>query len=292
MYAEITKENLDDILKDLGKAYRKCGGKNMPAELIIVGGAAILANYGFRELSYDIDAIIQASGAIKDAALIVRDKYNLAPNWLNSDFRKTDSYSAKLREHSQYYRTFSNVLKIRTVNPEYLVAMKLRSARLYKHDFSDIAGIIMEEKTKNPAFSKDSIIKAYQDMYGDEPIKEEAYENMNAAFSTTNPEALLKQIQEHETSLNDKAKQFENDYPDVLNEENIDSILRTLDQKQNSQPNPITQSKTLPQDNQTTHMDQIRPDKPKPSRYEQTIAEFGSALEKFKNAKKTDDLSL
>lgn len=59
-----------------------------------------------------------------------------------------------------------------------------------------------------------------------------------------------------------------------------------------TQPNPTAQSKTIPQDDQTVNVDRIRPDKPKPSRYEQTIAEFGSALEKFENAKKTDDLSL
>lgn len=222
---------MNDILKDLGKEYRKRGGKHTPAEIIMVGGSAILANYGFREPSYDIDAIILASSALKDAAIAVRDKYNLAPNWLNSDFKKTDSYSPKLCQHSQYYRTFSNTLTIRTVSPEYLVAMKMKSARLYKHDLSDITGIIIEERTKNPTFSKQTVMAAYQDMYGDAEIKKEAQDNVNAAFSTTNPTALLKQIQEYETSMNNEAKQFENKYPNALNEKNIDLILRTLHQK-------------------------------------------------------------
>ena len=30
----------------------------MPAEIILIGGASILINYGFREMTYDMDAII------------------------------------------------------------------------------------------------------------------------------------------------------------------------------------------------------------------------------------------
>ena len=58
MSTEITKDNINEILKDLGKEYRKLNGKYMPAEIVMVGGGAILAKYGFRDLSYDIDATI------------------------------------------------------------------------------------------------------------------------------------------------------------------------------------------------------------------------------------------
>lgn len=40
MSAEITKDNINDILKDLGKEYRKRAGKQMPAEIVMTGGAA------------------------------------------------------------------------------------------------------------------------------------------------------------------------------------------------------------------------------------------------------------
>ena len=62
-----TKENLDYYLKELAKEFRKRNGKNTPAEIVLVGGAAILANYGFREMTYDIDAVITASSAMKEA---------------------------------------------------------------------------------------------------------------------------------------------------------------------------------------------------------------------------------
>lgn len=34
-------------LKELAKEFRKLNGKTMPAEIILIGGAAVLANYGF-----------------------------------------------------------------------------------------------------------------------------------------------------------------------------------------------------------------------------------------------------
>ena len=53
-----TRENLDTYLKELAKEFRKLNGKDMPAEIILIGGAAILANYGFRDMTTDVDAII------------------------------------------------------------------------------------------------------------------------------------------------------------------------------------------------------------------------------------------
>ena len=109
------KENLDLYLRELAKAFRKLNGKAMPAEIILIGGASVLINYGFRDTTYDMDAIIIASSAMKQAINQVGDKYELPNGWLNTDFMKTRSYSPKLVEHSVYYKTFSNLLEVRTV---------------------------------------------------------------------------------------------------------------------------------------------------------------------------------
>lgn len=57
MYVDkpFTKENLDSYLKELAKEFRKKNGTRMPAEIILIGGASILINYGFREMTYDMD---------------------------------------------------------------------------------------------------------------------------------------------------------------------------------------------------------------------------------------------
>jgi len=133
-----TKEKLDECFKELGKAYRKRSGKQTPAEIVLIGGASVLINYGFRKMTDDADAIIEASSIMKEAINTVGDHLGLPHNWLNTDFMKTESYSYKLQEVSKYYRQFSNILTIRTVDSEYLIAMKLMSGRIYKYDLSDI----------------------------------------------------------------------------------------------------------------------------------------------------------
>ena len=35
-----------------------------PCEIILIGGASILANYGFRDMTYDMDAVILASSVM------------------------------------------------------------------------------------------------------------------------------------------------------------------------------------------------------------------------------------
>ena len=111
---EFTKENIDLYLKEVAKEYRKQAGKKMPAELVLIGGASVLINYGFRNMTTDIDALIQAASAMKEAINRVGDRYGLPLGWLNADFTNTDSYSVKLSQFSEYYKTYAKIETIRT----------------------------------------------------------------------------------------------------------------------------------------------------------------------------------
>ena len=162
----ITKEKLNDYLKELAKEYRRRSGKSMPAEIILIGGAAVMANYGFRNMTYDVDAVIQASSAMKEAVNYVGDHLGLQNGWLNMDFKRTKSYSHKLPQFSVYYKTYSNILTIRTVAAEHLIAMKLMSGREYKFDLSDIAGILFEHKRDGKPILREAIDRAVVDLYG------------------------------------------------------------------------------------------------------------------------------
>ena len=145
---EFTKENIDLYLKELAKEYRKQIGKEMPAELILVGGASVLINYGFREMTADIDALIQAASCMKDAINSVGDRFGLPNSWLNADFKNTNSYTPKLLQFSTFYKTYSHVLTIRTISAEYLIAMKLRSGRQYKMIYLIFWAFCPRTKTK------------------------------------------------------------------------------------------------------------------------------------------------
>ena len=62
-----TKENLDRYLNELSKEYKRLGGRNVPVEIILIGGAAVIERYGFREMTTDVDAIVPAASIMKDA---------------------------------------------------------------------------------------------------------------------------------------------------------------------------------------------------------------------------------
>ena len=222
-----TKENLDYYLKELAKEFRKRNGKNMPAEIVLVGGAAILANYGFREMTYDIDAVITASSAMKGAVNAVGDRLGLPNGWLNADFKNTSSYSPKLSRYSKYYHTYSNVLNIRTISAEYLVAMKLMSGRRYKKDLSDIIGILGEQERMGESLSYQQIDCAVKNLYGGwDNISEYAIQVLKAALDSENLKELFME-QEHEEVLSKQAVlQVEKYEGEKVKESNVDEIIQ------------------------------------------------------------------
>ena len=222
-----TKENLDYYLKELAKEFRKRNGKNMPAEIVLVGGAAILANYGFREMTYDIDAVITASSAMKGAVNAVGDRLGLPNGWLNADFKNTSSYSPKLSQYSKYYRTYSNVLNIRTISAEYLVAMKLMSGRRYKKDLSDIIGILSEQERRGEPLSYRQIDCAVRNLYGGwDDISEYAIQVLKAALDSENLKELFME-QEREEALSKQAVlQVQKYEGEKVKESNVEEIIQ------------------------------------------------------------------
>lgn len=230
-----TKENLDYYLKELAKEFRKRNGRNTPAEIVLVGGAAILANYGFREMTYDIDAVITASSAMKEAVNAVGDRLDLPNGWLNVDFRNTSSYSPKLSQYSKYYHTYSNVLHIRTINAEYLVAMKLKSGRRYKKDLSDIIGILNEQDRMGEPLSYQQIDCAVKNLYGGwDNISEYAIQVLKAALDSGDLNKLFME-QKHEETLSKQAVLQVQKYEEgKVKESNVNEIIQKALRKKNN----------------------------------------------------------
>lgn len=48
-----SQATLDFYLKELAREIRKLGGKATQVEIVLIGGASILANYDFREVTHD-----------------------------------------------------------------------------------------------------------------------------------------------------------------------------------------------------------------------------------------------
>lgn len=231
-----TKENLDTYLKELAKEFRRLNGKRVPAEIVLVGGAAILTNYGFRDMTTDIDAIIHAASSMKDAINHVGDKFDLPNGWLNADFMHTVSYSPKLDEFSVYYKSFYGVLSVRTISAEYLIAMKLRSGRKYKNDLSDIIGILAEHEKKSMPITLEKIDAAVENLYGGwDSFPKDSKSFIEDAFKNGDFENIYSSVKNDEIESKDILVDFEQDYAGVAKESNINDILKMLKEKRNKQ---------------------------------------------------------
>jgi len=231
-----TSESLDIYLKALAKEYKKLGGKGMPAEIILIGGAAILANYGFRESTYDMDALITASSAMHDAINHVGDEYGLQYGWLNEDFIKTKSYTPKIRQYSVHYKEFGRILEIRTVRGEYLLAMKMVSARGYKNDLSDIVGIIAEHQQRQLPLTWKMVEQAMQELYGSwDNVPPETVQLVRDALVLPDAAVLYERYRAEEIATKDFLTDFEEKYPKVANQDNIASILVQAKKKRKQQ---------------------------------------------------------
>ena len=220
-----TKENLEECLKSLAKEFKK-RAKGTPAEIILVGGASVIINYGFRDSSYDIDAIYSLSSVMKEAINVVGDSYDLPVGWLNDDFKKTPSYTDKIIQYSQYYKTFSGVLTVRTVCCEYLVAMKLISGRQYKKDLSDVAGIIYEQQQRGEPLSYEMIDKAINDLYGGwERVSPHSKEILDRILKCDNLGQLFVDLSQDEAEAKEILSDIAEKYPSAVTGDNANDVI-------------------------------------------------------------------
>lgn len=232
----ITKDNAYTILKAFAKEYKKQNGSHVPTEIVIVGGGSILLNYGFREYTQDFDILVQSMEMIKSVSYRIADQYNLPNDWMNTDFYHTASYSVKLREVSKHFCSFNGGdLEIRTVNAEYLIAMKMVSAREYRNDISDIVGILIYLKKHLGNFSMDKIDAAIQYLYGEpkEIIKDVVYDKVRkySQQSVSELQEEYKILTQTEAETRNTLITVNETYPDAITEDSIDSVIKNLRRK-------------------------------------------------------------
>ena len=166
---------------------------------------------------------------MKDAVNRVGDKMGLPNGWLNADFTRTSSYSPKLTTFSTYYKTFSHVLTVRTISGAYLVAMKLMAGRQYKNDISDIVGILQEQENRGKPLTMGQITQAVEDLYsGWEKLPQGSQALLEQILEDGKAGELYQVFLEQERLAKESLLEFEQEYPGVAKEENIEDILRAL----------------------------------------------------------------
>ena len=227
----ITKDNADHYFYELAKEYKKKA--RFPLEIVLVGGGAILLKYDFRIMSIDYDALFSYKDSyVKQCIYSVAEKLDIPIDWLNDDFINSNSYTDKIKQYSTFYKTYSNVINVRVVEREYLVAMKIMSGRHYKHDLSDIVGIIMEEKDKRP-ITKEEIQIALINLYGkDVQISNEMKELIEKIFNTDDLRTLFNQLSERERMIRDEIITLEKGGA-VIGQSNVNEVVKIIEEKLN-----------------------------------------------------------
>lgn len=221
-----TKENLSMYLRELSKEYKRLGGRKMPVEIILIGGAAIIESYGFREMTTDIDAVLPSVSIMKEAINHIGDRFGLPNGWLNADFIHTDSYSRRIGEFSKPYRTFNQVLNVRIVTGEYLIAMKLRSGRKYKNDLSDVVGILAEHARGGDPIEYFQIDTAVRDLYGGwDGFSSDAISFLRDILKDRQYLTVYDTIRQGEIRAKEILLDFQQAYPGLMKEDNVDNIL-------------------------------------------------------------------
>lgn len=230
MSSNFNRSNIDHYLYLIAKEYKKANRANPEAEIIIVGGASMIMNYNFRDSTTDIDGIIRASSSIKEIINKIGDENGLETGWLNDDFKYTNSYSHKLIECSKFYKKFCGCVSVRTVSEEYLLAMKVKSARIYKHDLSDIIGIIKEHQEMERELDYSMLETAYGELY-DEVIPAEMQDRLQKIFAQQDLEELFYDTKEEENLNLQAALEAEKVYDKEVNKDNINNFIEHFREK-------------------------------------------------------------
>jgi hypothetical protein len=137
----VTRDEIKQYLNELNEELRSMEVKG---ELCLYGGAVMALVYDARPNTDDVDAVFKPVRYIRRAAGKIAERHGLPKGWLN--------YAVKmfLVPHEQRILFDFSSLKVYVPPPEYLLAMKVLSARANLKDRGDIRTLIDKLGLVNP----------------------------------------------------------------------------------------------------------------------------------------------
>jgi hypothetical protein len=126
----LSKEKMFEYLRQLGTELSALG---MKGEILLTGGAAMCLVHSARDMTKDIDALYEPKSVINKIAAAIAEREGLPSDWLNDGVKGFVGANAPVED----FITFDG-LRVQTVSTEYLLAMKLVSARYGETDYKDI----------------------------------------------------------------------------------------------------------------------------------------------------------
>ncbi len=149
-----------DILRLFEALNAELAGQGVQGEVQVVGGAVMCLAYDARDATISVDALLQPSEAVREAAARVAVTSAVDPGWLN------DAVKAFLTPRGRF-ETFLELshLKVFVAHPHYLLALKCAALRLGEefHDLDDIRYLLrhLDLHTSDEALA---IVERYVDL--------------------------------------------------------------------------------------------------------------------------------
>lgn len=129
----LTRKELLSLLSELSNELTS---RSVEANLYIVGGAAMVVAHDARDSTRDIDCRYTPKAIVDQISTIVRDKYDLSPEWLND--HASMFISPEVDDPSPIPIATKGGVRITAASAEMMLAMKLRASRP-RLDGEDIA---------------------------------------------------------------------------------------------------------------------------------------------------------
>ena len=123
----------EDILSNLQRLGELLKEQGLTGEIMLTGGAAMCLVHSARDMTKDVDALYEPKTEINRLAAQVAREQDLPYGWLNDGVKGFVTKGAPAEDFMAF-----DGLKITTVSSEYLLAMKLMSARFGEKDYEDI----------------------------------------------------------------------------------------------------------------------------------------------------------
>ena len=146
--------NAEDIKRYLSEVNEELRSMDVKGEICLYGGAVMAIAYNARPDTDDVDAVFEPVRQVRRAARLVAERNGLPIGWLN------DAVEIFLARHERRILLDLSHLKIYVPPPDYLLAMKVLSARADTMDQDDLKVLIRKLGLKSAA-EVFGIVKGY-----------------------------------------------------------------------------------------------------------------------------------
>ncbi len=156
------RENIDKYFEALAGKIKEAGiGTH---RILVVGGAAMALKYHDGRSTVDIDICFREQNNLYVCCMKVAEEYGLPDDWINADVMHSDSFSYRLFDNAEFYKTFDGLLEVYVASDLDLYCMKIVSFR--PKDVQDME--VLADSLRGNGVLKEDIIANFNKLYGNE----------------------------------------------------------------------------------------------------------------------------